>query len=114
MFTWTTDGVFAQPTNSRLFPQIHPPDVVTGIASRIFDQILLVIYLGAVKLLERQDFGDDLSLPVTGGIHGLDDFFGGVFLFFAGIKNRLAVLRAYVAVLPVARGLVVHAEKFEQ
>jgi hypothetical protein len=53
---------------------------MAGVTSRILDQILLVVFLGAVKRLERCYFGDDFALPISRGIHGLDDFFSGMFL----------------------------------
>ena len=52
-------GIAALNPSYRLLSQAHPPDVVAGIAARLLDQMFLVAFLGAVKLLERHDFGDD-------------------------------------------------------
>lgn len=49
----------------KISPQLHPPDVMAGIAVRMFDQVFLVVFLGAVKRLERHDFGDDVGFPVA-------------------------------------------------
>lgn len=72
----------------QVLPQIHPPDVVAGIAARILDQVLLVIFLGVPELPERHDLGDDAGLPFPRAFHGADDFLGGAFLFLIDVENR--------------------------
>ena len=45
------------------FTQPQPPDVMAGIALRMLDQVLLVVFLGAPEFPERHDLGYYLGVP---------------------------------------------------
>jgi len=68
------------------FTKFELPDVVAGIAVRVFDQILLMIVFGAEKCLEGRDFSDDGRLPFSRCSDGPDHGFGDMLLLIIGQK----------------------------
>src|SRR5215471_13194515 len=75
--------------------------------------IILVIGLGFVKFLERNNLGDDRPRPVF--LRVGFGFFGGGFLRVVAVENNRTVLRSDVVVLAIQRrGIVRFPEKFEQ
>ena len=78
-------------------------------------QKVLVVILGRIELLQRDNLGDDRfgkSLRI-GKL--TDEFFRGLLLLLIGVKDRRAVLAAGIRALAVELGGIVrHTEKYLQ
>ena len=87
-------------------------DVNVAVAVGVFNQVVLMVFLGVVEVLQRFVFDDEgllvfLLLAFEGG--GDDGFFGRV-----GVVHAAAVLRADVVALFVEAGRVNDAEEILQ
>src|SRR6185369_1280765 len=87
------------------------PNVVAGVAVRIFLQVVLVLRLGLPERSRGSDLGDDLARPEARRLDVGDRVLGDLLLLVAREVDRRAVARAAVVALAVLRRRVVDLEK---
>src|SRR5579864_6604309 len=82
---------------------------------RMMFEIVLVIILGGIKRLQRNDASDDRLRVDFSGVELGDVGFGDFLLLGSSVENRRAILRAVVGALAVEfRGIVAHGEKDQE
>src|SRR5579872_205009 len=84
---------------------------VAGVATRILDEVLLVVILRRIELARCGYLGRDRPREFSGFIPACFDTLRGLFLGFAGVENGRAILGPHVVMLPVESGGIVHSEE---
>src|SRR5689334_15219286 len=114
---WTFDVAFFVTPMSRSASsrrRLRRAQHVAGVAARVFNEILLVVFFGGIEFSSSGDFGGYRAVEFAGfippGFHAL----GGLLLSFARVEDGGAVLRAHVIVLTVEGGWIVHAKEVIQ
>ncbi len=91
------------------------PNEVTGVAVRIFFQVILMLGLGLPERTGRSQLGDNLARPKAGSIDIGDGVFRDPLLRVAGIEDGRPIARAPVVALAVQRRGIMDLEKeFQQ
>src|SRR6266704_6026930 len=111
--TWPRCGALLLRNRSSWLTRSVPQNVAS-ITAGMFHQILLVVFLRRIEFRCRRNFRRDWPIEFAGFVPPSLHAFGDLFLLFAGVENRRAILRAHVVVLPVQRGGIVHPKEIIQ
>jgi len=88
---------------------------MAGVATRILQEVILVLWFCLPEIPCRDDFGDRLARPQAGSIDVGDRVFCNPFLFFVGVENRRSITGTGVVALAIAGARVVNLEEeFEE
>ncbi len=84
---------------------------MTGVASRVSHQVVLVLGFRFPEIARRFDFGNHLPRPQTGRVDILNRVHCDLLLLFAGVKDRGSVRGSAIIALAILCSRVMYLKK---